>query len=308
MPSTNTLIWSLGIVAAALVTALFANACTSSIETPDKTDQKRLPARTAPAPPEKRLTEKSDGNLRMVLAIQNDYADGLGRHAVRIDIQNIGKDTVTLVDRHDRRFARDTALEEILQPRVQFLSIPRVPVPSGQFAEPLPRKMIRYERRLAPGQQLTLEWLTVGDSFAKTQSPDNKWMYPVFPMPGQYAVQAHLIVQTKERPEGVSLSSNPQPFVVGGSLALPKALEMTIVATAPDQNTVTLDASSDFGVSVDEIYILGRTKGKLIPLRIVRVGESSCDAIVEARTGDDVSDRELAFPVPGDIATHASAR
>jgi hypothetical protein len=83
---------------------------------------------------------------------------------------------------------------------------------------------------------------------------------------------------------------------------------MTIVATAPDQNTVTLDAGADFGVTVDDTYVLNRGKRESIPLRIVRVGESSCDAVVDARTTDDVSDRELAFPVPGETATHASAR
>ncbi len=187
--------------------------------------------------------------LRVRLIVENNPIK-IDAHTIKLDILNVSTKPVTLVSEY---FAEGTGKEtyaDWIKGNTTFAAFPEV-VPSGYQTAAAFRTSPQVTTTIEPGASFSTQW----DVFGGFNASNVNWMLS-FPTTGLFDVRAELRLRTTDNRQ-ISLWSNAQPFVVGGSKKAPKACTGVVSAVDKIKDTVSLEGAGESnGAQIgDRFYI-----------------------------------------------------
>ena len=238
-----------------------------------------------------------EGGLRLRLTVTpRPGAEGFD---VRLEIVNVSERALTL-RAVSWSGANDAALADYLEGATSIESYPPFPPWMGQVAQrgetsPQP------SQALAAGAAMTVTWQTDGRRVKNKVTNPFDVQNPEFLAPGLYAIHASVVIDTGERT--FLLRSNEQFISIGGSLAMPKHNDGTLVNVDAEAHTALLNIGSLQKVAKGDRFEINTMRGSwLLTIRDVNPRHST--ATVEPRPGisADAAARQR-FPEPNMTAT-----
>lgn len=216
--------------------------------------------------------------LRLKLTISTARRDGIDTHAVRLDLFNVGKQSVTLVGKWPyEHLPADYA--EFLKSEVAFLTFPEVH-PSGAQTAGAMRTSPQPRCEIKSGETLSVTWTAHGPRLKPEDVFDRANTTPHFPSDGLYGVRAQFtaITATGER---ILLTSNDQPVPIGGSTHMPKYATAHIIAADPANKTARINLGSDHGLEKGDVFFTRYSLAAGWRLTLTQVDPASAEGTVE---------------------------
>ncbi|MDI6783705.1 MAG: hypothetical protein QME64_06375 [bacterium] len=220
--------------------------------------------------------------LRLRLTITSLWQEKEDTHTVRLDLLNVGKDTVTLVAHWP--YEQDTGnYAEFLKSEVMLITHPEVHPDSAQTGGAM-RTSPQPKQILKPGETLTIKWQVKGPRLKPKGYYNTS---PIFPSDGLYSVRAEMTFVLENKQE-VLLISNPQQISIGRSIKMPKYATAHIILSNPTIKTVRIDLGSIQKIETGDTFLTDYFPYAAWRLRITEVYPSFSEGSVEtiAHTGE----------------------
>lgn len=192
--------------------------------------------------------ENSGLRLRWVVQPGED-AKSAG-YTVRVDLLNVGQKAIQL----EADWLYDSekgSLKDYLEAAVSIEAQPPMAPWEGQIMGGR-RQVPQPKQLLKVGEAIIMQWQTEGNRFKNQVSNQLEVQNPEFVFPGQYSVHASLTVKADGK--DVTLRSNEQLLVVGGSREQPKSTFGNLLSVDEKQRTAVIDLGSEQKVAVGDVF------------------------------------------------------
>ena len=234
-----------------------------------------------------------DSGLKLILTIEPSKNDGADVQEFRLELKNTGERSVRLLHRWEAE-TESSAFEDELK-FCTLTAVPDVSTGGGFQTTWTPKKFGHKSIELAPG----------------TSRVTNFKVKPVagvfvggllFYEPGKYEVKATCCLSVMDSAAGWSpsifsdlrwITSDPQPFIVGGSTAEPRRTVAHIVSIDRDSNTAKINLGSDDNIAAEDLFEPDQRQGGRLRVDRVEAKESAVTLVSGrgrpapiARTGD----------------------